>query len=328
MAASRKPAGQPLFGAAIPLPKVVKLDPEEMLAGLREVVGHAGARVRLIDEIGSSGGLLSSLRSKPLGFICEIAGVRLSISVSAKPLCDSAAMHAFINPSVWRGSIAGLKEHRAHVLIAEEEGNQGTGTDAMFDRATAITLAAAAMASMVEAEGVIWLPGRNALPIGAFGTEMERFIDGQAPLQFWIRCQVLPAPVQAEHDFGKLSGDALEPGVATIGLAAFIGAEIIAPPSTFKREVMLDHILGLASSVIDENAALKDGGIYGRPDGLTVQLLMRRAGQYSERPYWELVPVAAPVPQEKPDSAPAAEAPAEIVEEAPPPRLRLVVPGR
>jgi len=46
MAASRKPTGQPLFGAAIPLSKPVKMDPEDMLEGLREVVGHAGARVR------------------------------------------------------------------------------------------------------------------------------------------------------------------------------------------------------------------------------------------------------------------------------------------
>jgi hypothetical protein len=330
MAASRKSTGQPLFGAAIPMLKAVKLDPEHMLDALRDVVGHAGARVRLIDEIGGGGSLLSGLRSKPVGFICEVAGVRLSITVSPKPLCDSSAMHAFINPAVWRGSSTGIKEHRAHILIAEEEGNTGTGTDAMFDRATAITLGAAAMASMVEAEGVIWLPGRNALPIGAFGTEMERFIDGQAPLQFWIRCQVLPAPVQAEHDFGKLSGDALQPGVATIGLAAFIGAEIIAPPSTFERELMLDHILGLASSVIDENSPLKDGGIYGKPDGLTVQLLMRKAGQYSERPYWELVPVAAPAPKPEPEPQPkrTVEVSDEGAEDLPPPRLRLVVPGR
>jgi len=188
-----------------------------------------------------------------------------------------------------------------------------------------VTLATAAVASMTEAEGVIWLPARNALPMGAFGTEMERFIDGQAPLQFWVRCQLLPAPLQAEHEFGQLSGDPLQPGAATVGLAAFIGAEIIAPPSTCERDVMLDHILGLASAVIDENASLKDGGVYGQPGGQAVQVIMRQAGQYSERPYWELQPRSASAPN--PETARAEPAP-EDGPEAPPPRLRLVVPGR
>ena len=55
--------------------------------------------------------------------------------------------------------------------------------------------------------------------------------------------------------------------MATSGLTAFIGAEIIAPPSKYPRDVMLDHILGLASAVIDENKPLKDGGTYGQPGG-------------------------------------------------------------
>jgi hypothetical protein len=326
MAASRRGSGQqPLFGAAIPLPKPVKLDQDTMMGGLREVVGQAGARVRLIDDDSGRRGLLAGLRARPAGITCEIAGVRLSVTASPRPLCDAAAMHSFINPAVWRGSVAGLKAHRAHLLIAEEDGNPGSGADAMFDRATAVTLAAAAVASMIEAEGVIWLPARNTLPIGAFGTEMERFIDGQAPLQFWVRCQVLPAPVQAEHEFGQLSGPVLHPGVATIGLAAFIGAEIIAPPSDCPRDVMLDHILGLASAVIDENAPLTDGGVYGQAGGHMVRLTMRRASQYSERPYWELQPRAAPEPKpEAPRKAQAEEAGPGFS----PPRLRLVVPGR
>lgn len=332
MAASRKGSGkQPLFGAAIPLPRAVQLDQDTLLGGLREVAGEAGARVRLIGEVTERGGLLAGLRAKPVGITCEIAGVRLSITASPRPLCDASTMHSFINPAIWRDSMSGLKGHRAHLLIAEEEGNSGTSTDAMFDRATAVTLATAAVASMSEAEGVIWLPARNALPMSAFGTEMERFIDGQAPLQFWMRCQVLPAPLQAEHEFGQLAGAPLEPGVATIGLSAFIGAEIIAPPSDCAREVMLDHVLGLASAVIDENTPLKDGGVYGEPGGQMVRLAMRQAGQYSERPYWELQPRSAPEP--KPETAPDAPASADAAGEdagsgAPPPRLRLVVPGR
>jgi hypothetical protein len=199
----------------------------------------------------------------------------------------------------------------------------------MFDRATAVTLATAAIANMAEAEaeGVIWLPARNAVPMGTFGSEMERFIDGQAPLQFWLRWQILPPPVQAEYELGELSGEALHPGVATIGLTAFIGAEIIAPPSNCEREMMLDHVFALASAVIDENAELKDGAVYGKAGGILVRLNMRKSGPYSERPYWELLPRPAPASKGAPlfDVGDGASDGSGTQPES---RLRLVVRGQ
>jgi hypothetical protein len=319
---------QPIYGAAVPLVKPHKLDRETLHAALRELVGQAGARVRMFDETRPKRGILSGLRAQPAEFGCEIAGVRLVISASAQPLCNAAAMHSFINPAIWRGGLSGMTGHRAHLLIAEAEGSAGKGRDAMFDRATAVTLATAAVANLVAAEGVIWLPARNAVPMSTFGSEMERFIDGQAPLQFWLRWQVLSPPVQAEREFGELSGEALQPGVATVGLTAFIGAEIIAPPSHCERDVMLDHVFALASSVIDENAELKDGAVYGKPGGVMVRVNMRKSGQYSEIPYWELLPRPAPAskgerPSNENDRQTGADASA-----APEPRLRLVGPGR
>jgi hypothetical protein len=328
MAGSREKAGQqPIYGAAVPLAKPVKLDREVVQDELRSLVAQAGARVRMIDDQSGKGGLLSGLRSKPSEFKCEIAGVRLVIRAEARPLCNASVMHSFINPSIWRGGLSGMTGHRAHLLIAEAEGVSGGGgnsRDAMFDRATAVTLATAAIANMAEAEGVIWLPARNAVPMGTFGSEMERFIDGQAPLQFWLRWQVLPPPVQAEHELGALSGEALQPGVATIGLTAFIGAEIIAPPSNCDRDVMLDHVFALASAVIDENAQLKDGAVYGKAGGIMVRLSKRKSGPYSERPYWELLPRPAPASQGKP----LFNVSDDGSEPGPEPRLRLVSPGR
>jgi hypothetical protein len=330
-----KPAGssgkQPIYGAAVPLAKALKLDKEAMQTELRALVAQAGARVRIIDEGSGRGGILSGLRSKPSGFTCEIAGVRLTIRSESRPLCSASVMHSFINPAVWRGSLKNMTEHRAHLLVAEAESAGGNTRDAMFDRATAVTLATAAIANMAEtAEGVVWLPARNALPMGTFGSEMERFIDGQAPLQFWLRWQVLPAPVQAERELGELSGEALEAGVATIGLTAFIGAEIIAPPSVCDRDVMLDHIYALASAVIDENAELKDGAVYGKAGGTMVRLSKRQAGPYSERPYWELLPRPAPAAKAPPlfnVSGTEPEPLPRTEDEPPEPHLRLVVRG-
>ena len=297
MATPRERAGrQPVYGAAVPLAKPVRLDRKKVHEVLRALVAEAGARVRMIDDGPGKAGLLSGLRSKSSEIICEIAGVRLMIRAASRPLCSASTMHSFINPSIWRGALGGMTGHRAHLLIAEAEsdGVSANSRDGMFDRATAVTLATAAIANLAEAEGVIWLPARNAVPMGTFGSEMERFIDGQAPLQFWLRWQVLAPPVQAEYELGELSGEALHPGVATVGLTAFIGAEIIAPPSNCERDVMLDHVFALASAVIDENAVLKDGAVYGKAGGILVRLNKRKSGPYSERPYWELLPRPAP----------------------------------
>jgi hypothetical protein len=329
LAGSREKADQqPIYGAAVPLAKPIKLDREALHNALHELVAQAGARVRMLDEASGKLGFLSGMRSQPSEFGCEIAGVRLVIRAAAQPLCSASAMHSFINPAIWRGGLSGMTGHRAHLLVAEAEGSGGKGRDAMFDRATAVTLATAAIANMAEAEGVIWLPARNAIPMSTFGSEMERFIDGQAPLQFWLRWQVLPPPVQAEHELGELTGEALHPGVATVGLIAFIGAEIIAPPSNCDREVMLDHILALASAVIDENAELKDGAVYGKAGDIMVRLSKRKSGQYSNIPYWELLPHPVPAAKRAPLLNVDDGSASDDTGATPEPRLRLVKPGR
>ena len=285
-----------LYGTAIPLAKSIALDSEELRERLRAVANAAGAPARVLDG-GPQGkrGFLSSLRGQSGSVEIEMAGIGLRVSVEPKPLCNAKAMHAFINPTLWKGGISGMTAHKAHIIVSETDATAGnTSTDAMFDRATAVTLAAAAVADMPGAQGVIWLPARNSLPVSTFGSEMERFMDGQAPLLFWVRSQSLPPPAQSEHDFG--AGDELEPGIATVGLTAFMGAEIIAPPSYCDRDVALDYAFGLASAVIDENRRLKDGAVMGHGCN-RMRLVMREGGPYSDNTYWELESLHKPEPK-------------------------------
>ena len=328
MARSRETQDQqPLYGAAIPLARPVKLDREALREELRAVITMAGAGVRMANDAPKRG-LLSSLTGQPDQVLVEIGGMKLTISSVPKPLCSPTAIHGFINPALWKSGIGGITNHKAHLMIAEAERfTGGSGRDAMFDRATAVTLAAAAVADLGGGEGVVWLPGKNAVPLSTFGSEMERFIDGQAPLLFWVRTQILPAPTQAEQEFGQLSGEALEPGIATSGLTAFIGAEIIAPPSHLDRDVVLDYIFALASLVIDENKDLSDGFLIGTGPN-QMRVVPREHGQYSRRPYWELEPAKKPVarsvprpvqqPQPVPQPSPAPQA-SPAYPSAPPP---------
>lgn len=325
---------QALFGAAVPLARAVKLDRERLTDELREVVGMAGARVRMLEvPVAGRRGLLGSLGAQPDEVHCEIAGIRLVIQSVGRPLAKASVLHSFVNPAVWRGSLGGLAEHRAHVLVAEAAhggGADSSGRDAMFDRATAVTLATAVVADLAGAEAVIWLAGRNAVPMSVFGAEMERFIEGQAPLRFWLRWQVLAPPVQAEHEFGKLTGEALNPGVATVGMTPFIGAELVAPPSNCERDVMLDHVFALASAVIDEDAELQDGAVYGKADDIMVRVNYRKSGPYGERPYWELLPRPAPARARPLFDVAGSDNDGDGDDQGPKPepRLRLIVPGR
>ena len=121
MAGSREKVDQqPVYGAAIPLSKSVMLDRDTLHDALREMVGLAGARVRMIDEVPRKRGILSGLRSQPSEFGCEIAGVRLVIRVASQPLCSAAVMHSFINPAIWRGALTGMTGHRADELNPEK----------------------------------------------------------------------------------------------------------------------------------------------------------------------------------------------------------------
>ena len=119
---NQKASQQPLYGAAVPLAKPIKLDRETVQNALRTLVAQAGARVRMVDDGTAKRGILSGLRSKPAEFQCEIAGVRLTIRAESRPLCSASVMHSFINPAIWRGSLTGMTGHRAHLLIAEAEG--------------------------------------------------------------------------------------------------------------------------------------------------------------------------------------------------------------
>lgn len=334
--AAQRSGRQALFGAAIPLARAIRLDHERVAAELREVVGLAGARVRMLESGGGGGGrggLLGGLGGRGASEIaCEIAGVRITIRTEGRPLAKASVLHSFVNPAVWRGSLTRLAEHKAHVLVSEAEAPPGASRDAMFDRATAVTLATAVMADIVGAEAVIWLPGRNAVPMAVFGAEMERFIDGQAPLRFWLRWQVLPPPVQSEPELGHLVGEALNPGVATVGMTPFLGAELVAPPSNCERDVMLDHVFALASAVIDENEELQDGAVYGKAEDIMVRVTYRKSGPLAEWPYWELLPRPAPAAQGRALFDVAGSGDEEDGDdrgdgEGPERRLRLIVPG-
>lgn len=331
----RKAGGraEALFGAAVPLERAIDPGRERMIAELEEIVGAVGARVLVEEEGGGKPrGFLGGLLKRGTELRCRMAGINLVIRVCSGPFCKPSMVPAFVNPAVWGGSLKPLAEHRGHILIAEADARAGTNADALFDRATAVTLAAAAMAALSDPLGVVWLPARNTVPIRLFGAEMERLTEGLAPLRFWLRWRILPPPVREERELGELSGKALNPGVATVGMSAFLGAELVAPPSTAEQDEMLEQVFALASAIIDEKWQIRDRGVFAGGEGPPLRVAWRESGEWSFAPYWELVPrptaARAPKPEpgavQKPAEPPAK---AEESEDQFTRRLRLVVRG-
>ena len=84
----------------------------------------------------------------------------------------------------------------------------------------------------------------------------------------------------------------------------------------------------MASAVIDENSELKDGAVYGKAGDIMVRLSKRKSGQYSNIPYWELLPRPAPAAKGAPLINVDDGSASDDTGATPEPRLRLVKPGR
>lgn len=268
------------FEAVLPVRRGAILEPEVLCRELSELVAESGAAVSLLtSEHGAPRRrrMLGFGSAPPAPIRCDIGGLGLEILQYATPFAEGGTsaretVAGMINPAFWSEEMAPLLDHRAHVRVSEIDPQAaGSEPEDLFDRAVAVTVAAAAVAKLVDAPAVIWLTSRNLLTRRTFGQEMERLHDGAAPLRLWLRWHVVP--VAPDED--------LQPGVATHGLAELAGFEMIAPPSKVPREAMLEHVFHLASRIVDQQDLPSEGEETGA-NGETVRLRYAPEGEFSD----------------------------------------------
>jgi len=282
------------FTAIIPVRRGFYIDPGAVVDAIAGLVEASGATVHLLSG-GVTGtapkrrGLLGFGDTAPGVVNCAIGDLEFEITCHPKPFSETGSsvrdtVAGMINPAYWSDEMAALLDHRAHIRVTEKRpAASSQDPEDLYDRAVAVSVATAAMADLSDAPAVIWLPSRNLLPRRLFGQEMERLMDRAAPLRLWLRWHVIPVAPD----------EALEPGVATHGLAEFAGFEMIAPPSSVSREVMLENIFHLAAKVLDEQQ-LPQAGMTTGADGEKIRLRHAAAGEFSETPCLVILPGSDP----------------------------------
>ncbi|MEM9147739.1 MAG: hypothetical protein AAGC57_16260 [Pseudomonadota bacterium] len=308
------------FAVILPLKKRDRIEQGDLITQLRLLVEETGATVRIDPRMAHQGaqrpsGLLSSFRQSPQPdvFAFELDGVRLRVSNHSDPFTDRREIGRYVNPVMWDHGLGEFTDHRAHFKIHEAGIEGEEGPDATFDRAAAVTATASVVARFTHPVGAVWIAARNSVPLSSFRTALDTLKDGKAPLDFWLRWQVVPPDGMEDH----------HSGIITAGLAPFIGYEILARPSPVETRLMIEQAFDLARRMVDEKVTVTDGqtvdGLHG--NRLKIRLGVRHRRE--EAPVCEIVlagpqtTVSAPLPKAVPLPE-NLEVRAQQVAEAPP----------
>ncbi|MCL5775759.1 hypothetical protein M1105_01940 [Limibaculum sp. FT325] len=284
------------FSLLMPMPEPVAApDAREFRDHLRTVVAHAGATVELHplmrgnapEPRGGALGRLIGARAPevPAGdLFFVVSGVALWIAFRDTPIGDVEEVGRFVNPEAWPGGREALAGHRAHVEICDL-GMVGrermTPEDAAFNRAVAVTAAAAAVVRGAMPLALLWLPARGALAPAAFRDQLARVLAGHAPLELWMRW------------FFVRPEDGERPGVITRGLAPFIGREIEVRPSIRPESEALALAFATASLLIDRRGSVADGQLVTPVPGLSARV---RLGESRVRRGLKVIELTVPAP--------------------------------
>lgn len=284
------------FSLLLPLPEPLAApDPRDLREGLRAVTAHSGATIEIHPLMRGAqpkaprGPLARILPTRPpevsgqdLFFV--VSDVALWIAFRDTPIGDADELGRFVNPETWPAGREDLSRHRAHIEICDL-GLMGRTpmlpADAAFNRAVAVTAAAAAVARMALPLGLLWLPARGALPPASFRDQLARVLAGQAPLELWMRW------------FFLRGAEGERPGVITRGLAPFIGREIEVRPSIRPEAEALALAFATASMLIDRQGRVIDGQLLSPAPGLTARV---RLGESRVRRGLQVCELTVPPP--------------------------------
>jgi hypothetical protein len=265
----------------------------EIHAAIRDVVAHSGASVAphpamRQDYAASRLGRLIAPRRATAGTHADhfavVSDVALWIAFRDAPCTSRGEIPRFVNAETWPRVAASPAEHRAHIEICDlgmVGRNLMAPPDAAFNRAVAVTAAAAALTRFVSPLAMLWHPARAAIPPSSFRDQIGRLLGGQAPLELWMRWFLLRG------------GEGENPGVITRGLRSFSGREIEVRPSSRSEAEALALAFAAASLMIDKGRVFQDGEMLAPMPGQNVRV---RLGESSARAGLPVVELSATGP--------------------------------
>ena len=232
-----------MFAAVLPLARTVSVSPEQILAAILERLEGTGAGAALmivpeaIDKKPGFSFLPSSQNTDP-PVIVNVNGIPLVIRVKSGKSYNKEALKRRVDPEIWGDGVKRLSKQKAHVTIFEPAPGHTADFDLCYDRAVAVTVTAAAIASLTEPLGILWHPAGTALPDAEIDLSLERLAGMVAPVHLWTRWREIPVENGAE------------PGVVSRGLYPLLGREIEILPSSLSFDSAVDFVRKLSELIL------------------------------------------------------------------------------
>jgi len=246
---------KPAFAATLPLQALPCFSGVELLAAANEILNGTGATATLdpdrttFDESCTDARVWNRPKA-PLRIGLTVNGVAMQVEGRDRPAFRPPDL-ARLDIRSWPEGRARISRARTHIEITEVRAVSGSDLDHNYDRAAAVTVAAAAVAGLVEAAAVVWYPSRRAVPAEQLASLVVALAAGQAPVALWLGCVSRPAGTRGAR------------GAVTRGLYPLLGAEIEIASPDLPGDTAFEVALELAAEMLRTGKPPEDGARLG-----------------------------------------------------------------
>jgi hypothetical protein len=193
-----------------------------------------------------------------------------------RPMPSGAMDFAAGRTIFWPAAKQELARHQGHVIVAKMLGALGDKTN--LEQARDVSLACAAIASIVPTIGVYWTAAEMVWPASVFREAAGELMQGRVPIEAWLHLGFMRTPTP-----GTLA-------CVTTGLAPLIGREFELLPTALEPAQIAERLYGLARYLIDKGQILKDGETVGLSQTEKFRVELAAQGQRPGIPVIRLKP--------------------------------------
>ena len=274
-----------VFGSTMALARPPRFTPQELLDTINEILDGTGAAAEFDARMEAVGqqqkfSLLKRRLKGPPSAMLRINGLFTLVGGGDKAAFMGSALKKRVNSALWSEGVQRLSQSRGNVMIADAHPPDLNDPDLNYDRAVAVTVAAAAVSLLTEPVGIIWHPAGNATPPDVIPDFVQSLADGLAPLPLWLRWLMVP-PTPGRN-----------PGAASRGLQALLGMELEMAPNDFTLEKTVNDMFQIASVHVRAGHAPPDGAQVGTKDRTWYHVLHHDHSETTGTPVFRLTPVS------------------------------------
>ncbi len=272
-----------VFGATMALWQPPRFTPQELLDTVNELLEGTGAVAAFDEKMSSEGqqrfSLLKRRLKGPPSAMLRVNGLFTLVGGGDNPAFVGKALKDRVNPALWSEGVQRLSQSRGHVMIADAHPADPDDADLNYDRAVAVTVAAAAVSLLTDPVGIIWHPAGNATPPDVIPDFIQSLADGLAPLPLWLRWLMVP-PEKGRN-----------PGAASRGLEALLGLELEISSNDFSLEKTVGDLFHIAAVQVRLGKAPPHGSQVGTRDKTWYHVVHQKHGRVTGTPVARLTPV-------------------------------------